>query len=299
MIDKKKPAKAVGAYLVLLGTLALGLAELSAVQNEIKSKLSITSDFSFLDPAMLLAIGVPIVVVTVWQFFRRKQHWAQIWYLCGVPLGVIISALNLVSLLQNADSPEDYGQTIAKSLLAIGYGGLVSVVGYQSSIKIVGDRLSAPKPFAARDLWLIPMTLVVPIIYANSLTSFGAVFYAPAILIFTGLLIFPLLLNSKVLVSRVQILSESSIMASLGCVLCALIVYYDGDGVPLLLGPPIAVGLLGLIYGATTIFVLAILAGPEQLKLSNFPLRIWHLLEIYGLWVLMCFAPMALQEAFG
>lgn len=296
--DQKQRLKQVGAYLFLLLLLGFGLGALNAEQSATKSRLNLTAEFSFFDPAMLLAIGIPLLVVTVWQGVLHRRPWAQIWYLSGVPLGVVISALNMVTLLQLADSPDDYSRTIANSLLAIAYGGLISIIGRQSAANDFNDTPETEKSLTATDLWLIPFALAAPVIYAATLSDPATFIYAPAISVFMAFLLFPLLLNARPDVSRLQTLSESSIVATLGCVLCGLIAYYDGDGIPHLMGPPTAVGLLGLIYGGGTLFMLGVMASPRQLKEANFPLRIWHLLEIYGLWVLMCFAPMALKEAF-
>lgn len=297
--DHKQRIRQAGAYLLLLILLGWGLGSLNADQSATKSKLNLANEFSFFDPAMLLAIGIPLLAVTVWHGLLNHRPWAQIWYLSGVPLGVVISALNMVTLLQLGDSPDDYSRTIANSLLAIAYGGLISMIGRQSAANTFSEPPEKDKSLTGLDLCLIPLVLAAPVVYAGSLTDLATFIYAPAISVFMAFLLFPLLLNVKPDVSRIQTLSESSILATLGCVLCALIAYYDGDGIPHLMGPPTALGLLGLIYGGGTLFILGALASPRQLAEANFPLRIWHLLEIYGLWVLMCFAPMALKEAFN
>ncbi|MDC1478946.1 hypothetical protein N8214_05990, partial [Pseudomonadales bacterium] len=79
----------------------------------------------------------------------------------------------------------------------------------------------------------------------------------------------------------------------------ALVTYTTYQGHLPLLGPSIAIGILGPLYGAFVIFQCATFFPEANLREINFMQISWHLLEICGFWILMVLAPESFLEMFG
>ena len=89
------------------------------------------------------------------------------------------------------------------------------------------------------------------------------------------------------------------VMASLVSVMIAVISYNFYQGYEQVIGPIVAKGILGISYCSFIIFLCATFFSEKDLRETNFDRINWHLLEISGLWVLMCFAPKSILEIFG
>ena len=89
------------------------------------------------------------------------------------------------------------------------------------------------------------------------------------------------------------------VIASLTSVIIALVAYYTHQGHQVLVGPAIAIGILGPLYGSFVIFQCATFFPEADLREINFMQISWHLLEICSLWILMVLAPMSLLEMGG
>ena len=89
------------------------------------------------------------------------------------------------------------------------------------------------------------------------------------------------------------------VFGSLACVFVGLVDYLFSSQDPKGLGPATATGLLGIIYAGLGVFGATIFFQAEEFNQISVERKNWHLMEIYALWVLMCFAPMSLRESFS
>ena len=105
-----------------------------------------------------------------------------------------------------------------------------------------------------------------------------------------------LLVNRDESKSIYSLFCETMVIASLASVIIALISYSTYQGHPRAIVPPMAIGILGPLYGAFVIFQCATFFPETDLREINFGKISWHLLEISGFWILMVLAPKSLLE---
>jgi hypothetical protein len=98
-----------------------------------------------------------------------------------------------------------------------------------------------------------------------------------------------LIINRK---NVLKALSQSFLLGALLNVLIGIIYYYNDE-----IGPGLAIGLLGIVYGLTAyVFVYFLsfkLGDPKKL---DAPLMNWHWLEVSGFIIFMFLAPVSLPE---
>ena len=252
---------------------------------------------SYFKPELFALVLVPLLLATGWRVWSGESHWSSAWYHSGVPLGLIASSISLIGVLQNVNDLEQTRRLIAESLLAICYGGVVSLIGYlnlhKSFIPIKRNGHSnIPKLFV---LLLLNLIIAAGMQYYESI---GAFIDKATLLIYLAIICLFLLVNRDGTKSVCLLTCEAMVMVSFVSVLIALVSYINYQGYPYLVGPAIAIGILGPFYGSFGILLCAIFLPEKDLQSINFSLINWHLLEICGFWILMCLAPKSLLEMF-
>ena len=256
---------------------------------------------SYFKPELLVLVFAPLLLATSWRVWSGESHWSSVWYRSGIPLGIFASSVSLWAVIQNAQSFIDIElgrMLIAESLLAIVYGGIVSLIGYLNLHKgfILRKRNSHSN---------IPRLFVLLLFY---LLILGGMQYYVGILAFLDLatvLIYLAIFCLFLLVNRdesknISLLTcEAGIMVSLATVVIALVSYIHYQGYPKLAGPATALGILGPLYGSLVILQCAIFDPEKDLKATNFSLINWHLLEISCFFILMSLAPKSVLEMFS
>ena len=225
-------------------------------------------------PPAIQQVIAPLVIITmVFRFFTSLQV-AKLWYWAGIPLGVTSSAICLLSLLHSVESPEGFEQEIALSLISLGYGLVASMFGYAFSAKVihpVGDQRN-------------PASTTIKVVVAAAMLIASPVLLG--------------IFRSKAN-ARADGVMTCLMFGALACVFVGLIGYLFSGLDPKGLGPATATGLAGLIYSGLGLVGTMLFCEPEDLEQANVSRKNWHLMEIYALWVLMCFAPMSLRESFS
>ena len=253
---------------------------------------------SYFKPELFALVFMPLLLATGWRVWSGESHWSSAWYHSGVPLGILASSISLVGILQNFTNLEQGRILIAESLLAIVYGGIVSLIGYLNlhkgfTLRKRNSHSNIPRLFV---LLLFYLLILGGMQYYVGILAFLDL---ATVLIYLAIFCLFLLVNRDEGKSVCQLVCEAMVMASLASVLIALVCYINYQGYPYLVGPAIAVGILGLLYGAWVILQCAIFLPEKDLQATNFSLINWHLLEICGFWILMVFAPKSLIEMFG
>jgi len=253
--------------------------------------------FSYFKPELFALVFVPLLVATGWRVWSGESHWSSVWFYTGVPLGLIASSISLIGILQNVNNLEQARILVGESLLAVFYGGIVSFIGYLS----LNTGYTPIKRNSQSNLTKFFVLLLNASLIAVGMDYYSGVFAfidGATICIFLAIASGFLLGNRDESKSFCQLACEAMVMISLASVVIALVSYNTYQGYPKLTGPAVAIGILGPLYGSFIIFQCAIFLPERDLRETNFGRINWHLLEITGLWILMCFAPKSLLEMF-
>ena len=242
-------------------------------------------------------VFVPLLFATCWRVWSGESHWSSVWFHSGVPLGILASSISLVGMLQNVSDTDTIAYSIGESLLAIFYGGAVSFIGY----------LNLDTTYILQKRNTSNLTKFFVLLLNTLLIGAGMEYYAgilafidsTTIYIFAACTAAFLLINRDESKSIYYMVCETMVIASLASVIIALISYTTYQAHIGLIGPAVAVGILGPLYGSFTIIQCATFFPEADLREINFVQISWHLLEICGLWILMVFAPTSLLEMFG
>ena len=242
-------------------------------------------------------VFVPLLFATCWRVWSGESHWSSVWFHSGVPLGILASSISLVGMLQNVSDTDTIAYSIGESLLAIFYGGAVSFIGY----------LNLDTTYILQKRNTSNLTKFFVLLLNTLLIGAGMEYYAgilafidsTTIYIFAACTAAFLLINRDESKSIYYMVCETMVIASLASVIIALISYTTYQAHIGLIGPAVAVGILGPLYGSFLIIQCATFFPEADLREINFVQISWHLLEICGLWILMVFAPMSLLEMFG
>ena len=242
-------------------------------------------------------VFVPLLFATCWRVWSGESHWSSVWFHSGVPLGILASSISLVGMLQNVSDTDTIAYSIGESLLAIFYGGAVSFIGY----------LNLDTTYILQKRNTSNLTKFFVLLLNTLLIGAGMEYYAgilafidsTTIYIFAACTAAFLLINRDESKSIYYMVCETMVIASLASVIIALISYTTYQAHIGLIGPAVAVGILGPLYGSFLIIQCATFFPEADLREINFVQISWHLLEICGLWILMVFAPMSVLEMFS
>jgi hypothetical protein len=247
---------------------------------------------------LLAFVLMPLLVATGWRVWSGESHWSSVWFHSGVPLGILASSISLVGVLQHMDKSELIAISIGESLLAVFYGGVVSFIGYLNlNTGYIPIKRDGPSNKTKFFVCLLNALLI----------GAGMDYYAgiEAFIDYTTIYILAAFTAATLLINRDEsksvyyLVCETMVMASLASVIIGLISYTTYQGHLPLTGPSIAIGILGPLYGSFWIFQFATVFPEADLREINFMQISWHLLEICGFFILMCFAPKSLLEMFG
>ncbi|MDA7772217.1 hypothetical protein N8946_05645 [Pseudomonadales bacterium] len=253
---------------------------------------------TYFKPELFALVFIPLLFATGWRVWSGESHWSSVWFHSGVPLGVLASSISLYGVLTNFGNLEQMRVSVGESLLAVFYGGVVSFIGYLNlhAAEIPNKRNSHSK-ITKFFVFLINILLIL-----------GGMHYYVSVFAFielTTICIFAAFSSAFLLVNRDEsksiyyLVCETMVIASLASVIIALISYTTYQGHLPLMGPIVAIGIMGPLYGSFVIFQCVTFFPERDLREINFGQINWHLLEISGFWILMCLAPMSLLEMGG
>ena len=249
-------------------------------------------------PPAIQQVIAPLAIITlVFRFFTSLQV-AKLWYWAGIPLGVTSSAICLLSLLHSVESPEGFEQQIALSLISLGYGLGASMLGYAFSSKEM-DTASVQRSSTSTTAKVSVAVAVLICLLISIEIQVGLV--AVIDISASMLIVSTVLLGAyrSQVKARADGVMMGLIFGALSCVFVGLVGYLFSGLDPKGLGPATATALAGLIYSGLGLVGATLFCEIEDLDQANVSRKNWHLMEIYALWVLMCFSPMSLRESFA
>ena len=250
---------------------------------------------TYFKPELIALVFMPLLFATGWRVWSGESHWASVWFHLGVPLGILASSISLIGVLQNVNTIEQARILVAESLLAVLYGGVVSFIGYLSlNAGYLPIKRNSYSNLTKFFVFLLNTLLIgAAMDYYSGLYAF---LDSTTLYIFAAFAAAFLLVNRNKSKSIYYLVCETMVIASLTSVIIALVAYYTHQGHQVLVGPAIAIGILGPLYGSFVIIQCATFFPETNLRDINFVQISWHLLEICGLWILMVFAPLSVLE---
>ena len=238
-------------------------------------------------PALLLSkmIGWDTIVVLRNQF---------------VSIGVIVSLLNLVALINNLSDAEQVSSYLKFTYGPLSIGILLSYllfmynrdVNYEVKLSWLSTViLSFASLIALAASWL-------SISPSSSSIGISGLVDVPSIQIIAVVLLNGYLYQGFKNRNLTEKLCQSSIFC---CIVAAVlgIAYYAfaaGQADPKLIGPVIATSLKSMFYGVVICYISTNIGGKDRLTIKEAAYMDWHVIESYIFLTLMIFPPLALLE---
>ncbi len=238
-------------------------------------------------PALLLSkmIGWDTIVVLRNQF---------------VSIGVIVSLLNLVALINNLSDAEQVSSYLKFTYGPLSIGILLSYllfmynrdVNYEVKLSWLSTViLSCASLIALAASWL-------SISPSSSSIGISGLVDVPSIQIIAVVLLNGYLYQGFKNRNLTEKLCQSSIFC---CIVAAVlgIAYYAfaaGQADPKLIGPVIATSLKSMFYGVVICYISTNIGGKDRLTIKEAAYMDWHVIESYIFLSLMIFPPLALLE---
>ncbi|MDC3358883.1 hypothetical protein OAX71_05720 [Pseudomonadales bacterium] len=285
---------ALGIFLFFFGFLALS-EMVGNYTGYIKTLDDPIPLLTYFKPELFALVFMPLLFATGWRVWSGESQWASVWFHLGVPLGILASSISLIGVLQNVATIEQARSLVGESLLAVFYGGVISFIGYLGlNTTYIPKKRDGHSNKTKFFVCLLNALLIAA--GMDYYSGIGAFFDLTTIYIFAAFAAAFLLVNRNESKSIYYLVCETMVIASLASVIIALISYNTYQGHAPLMGPAIAIGILGPLYGSFVIIQCATFFPETDLGDINFVQISWHLLEICGLWILMVFAPLSVLE---
>ena len=241
-------------------------------------------------PILLLAkvIGWNILVVLRNQF---------------VSMGVIVSLLNLLALLNNMSDPEQVSSYLKFTYGPLSIGILLSYLLFMYN----RDVNYEVKLSRISKIFLLGATLVAVAASWFSVSAIISLNRVAALVDMSALQIVAVVLLNGYLYYGFQHknLTEKLCRSSIFCCIVAAVVgvaYYVfavGTADPKSVGPVIAVSLLCMLYGVVICYFTTIVGGKDHLTIKDAAYMDWHVIESYVFLTLMVFPPLSILGLFA
>lgn len=243
-------------------------------------------------------VGIPILIFSLSSRFITNVKLSKLWYWMGIPLGVSSSAICLLDLLSNLETSAGFEKAIGVSLISLGYGLTVSMLGHAFCVRD-SEQETAFNTLPSIGLKVGIVFTALTCLMVSIESQIGLIYVAD----FSGVL----LVISTVLLGvfssgkkkQADGIMRGFVFGALACVFVGLISYLFSGLDPKGFGPATATALSGLIYAGFGMVITIACLNFNELIQADIPRLNWHLLEVYALWVLMIFAPMSLRESFA
>ena len=213
-------------------------------------------------------------------------------------IGIVVSVLNLVSLLGNMSDPSEVQSALKFTYAPLAFGILLSYITLINSPSSIKNLKLTPR----LALFLISASVVS--LFASWQSIDGETIRS--ILDFPALQITILVLANAYFYSGYSDLTltervnRGSIFV---CIVAAVlgIAYYTfliSAGNPRAIGPVVAFILLTILYGSMSCFISTTLGGKSNVSIKEAAYMDWHLIESYVFLTLIMFPPLSILSSF-
>ena len=246
-----------------------------------------------------LCLSLPILVlakVIGWEILvvLRNQF---------VSIGVIVSLLNLVALLNDMSDSEQVSSYLKFTYGPLSIGILLSYLLFMYNRDVDYEvKLSR-----ASKIFLLGATLIAvtaswfSISASSSVVRISALVSVPALQIVAVVLLNGYLYYGHQHKSLTEKLCQSSIFCCIVAAVFGVAYYVFGAGSPdpMIIAPIIAASLLCMLYGTIVCYFATLVGGKDRLTNKDAAYMDWHVIESYVFLTLMVFPPLSLLELFA
>ena len=246
-------------------------------------------------------VALPFFYLTLPNLLLVKQlGWSTLTLLSRqlTTIGIVVSVLNLVSLLGNFSDPSQVQSVLKFTYAPLAFGILLSYIALiysPSSIK----KLDLSPRLA---LFLISASVVSLFASWQSIdgATIGNILDFPALQITTLVLANAYFYSGYSDLTLTERVNRGSIFV---CIVAAVlgIAYYTfliSAGDPRAIGPVVAFILLAILYGSMSCFISTTLGGKSNVSIKEAAYMDWHLIESYVFLTLIMFPPLSLLSSF-
>jgi len=246
-------------------------------------------------------VALPFFYLTLPNLLLVKQlGWSTLTLLSRqfTTIGIVVSVLNLVSLLGNMSDPSEVQSALKFTYAPLAFGILLSYITLIYSPSSIKNLKLTPR----LALFLISASVVSLFASWKSIdgATIGYILDFPAlqitILVLANAYFYPGY-SDLTLTERVN---RGSIFV---CIVAAVlgIAYYTfliSAGNPRAIGPVVAFILLTILYGSMSCFISTTLGGKSNVSIKEAAYMDWHLIESYVFLTLIMFPPLSLLSSF-
>ena len=213
-------------------------------------------------------------------------------------IGIVVSSLNLVSLLVNMSDPNEVQSALKFTYAPLAFGILLSYITLVYSPSSIKNLDLSPR----LTLFLISASVVSLFASWKSIDggSIQIILGYPSLLLTILVLANAFFYSGYRKLTAVERINRGSIFV---CIVAAVwgIAYYTfaiASGEPQSVGPIIAVSILTISYGSLICFISTALGGKSNISVKDAAYMDWHLIESYVFLTLIMFPPLSLISSF-
>ena len=212
-------------------------------------------------------------------------------------IGIVVSVLNLVSLLGNMSDPSQVQSALKFTYAPLAFGILLSYITLVYSPSSIRNLDLSPR----LTLFLISASVVSLFASWQSIDgrTIGNLFDIPSLQLTILVLANAYFYSGYKDFSLIERINKSSIFL---CIVAAVwgIAYYTfavGLREPKMIGPIVAVCLLTILYGSMSCFISTAVGGKNNASTKEAAYMDWHLIESYVFLTLIIFPPLSILSS--
>ena len=246
-------------------------------------------------------VALPFFYLTLPNLLLVKQlGWSTLMLLSRqfTTIGIVVSVLNLVSLLGNMSDPSEVQSALKFTYAPLAFGILLSYITLIYSPSSIKNLKLTPR----LALFLISASVVSLFASWQSIdgATIGYILDFPALQITILVLANAYFYSGYSDLTLTERVNRGSIFV---CIVAAVlgIAYYTfliSAGEPRAIGPIVAFILLAILYGSMSCFVSTTLGGKSNVSIKEAAYMDWHLIESYVFLTLIMFPPLSLLSSF-
>jgi len=246
-------------------------------------------------------VALPFFYLTLPNLLLVKQlGWSTLTLLSRqfTTIGIVVSVLNLVSLLGNMSDPSEVQSALKFTYAPLAFGILLSYITLIYSPSSIKNLKLTPR----LALFLISASVVSLFASWQSIdgATIGYILDFPALQITILVLANAYFYSGYSDLTLTERVNRGSIFV---CIVAAVlgIAYYTfliSAGNPRAIGPVVAFILLTILYGSMSCFISTTLGGKSNVSIKEAAYMDWHLIESYVFLTLIMFPPLSLLSSF-
>lgn len=246
-------------------------------------------------------VALPFVYLALPNLLLVKQlGWSTLMLLSRqfTTIGIVVSVLNLVSLLGNMSDPSEVQSALKFTYAPLAFGILLSYITLIYSPSSIKNLELTPR----LALFLISASVVSLFASWQSIdgATIGYILDFPALQITILVLANAYFYSGYSDLTLTERVNRGSIFV---CIVAAVlgIAYYTfliSAGNPRAIGPVVAFILLTILYGSMSCFISTTLGGKSNVSIKEAAYMDWHLIESYVFLTLIMFPPESLLSSF-